>query len=121
MISKAANSDSTQNKVCDAPAASSSRDDPATSASASASAPAMPPSAEEVARTVEQRGFRLAELLESEKAYVQDLEQCVAYVKYMRESKDQEEPEIPMPEDLRNGKDRMVFGNIEAIFEWHRE
>jgi len=26
-----------------------------------------------------------------------------------------------MPEGLKDGKDRMIFGNIEAIFEWHRE
>ena len=39
----------------------------------------------------------------------------------MRESKDKEDHEIPMPEDLREGKDRMIFGNIEAIYEWHRE
>ncbi len=98
---KAADSDcgGTRNKVCD----------PATF------------SEEEVSRSVEQRGFRLTELLESEKVYVKDLEQCVAYVGYMRESKGREEPEIPMPDDLRNGKDRMVFGNIEAIYEWHRE
>jgi len=29
--------------------------------------------------------------------------------------------DIPMPEDLKGGKERMVFGNIEAIYEWHRE
>lgn len=29
--------------------------------------------------------------------------------------------EIPVPEDLKNGKDKIVFGNIEAIYEWHRE
>lgn len=29
--------------------------------------------------------------------------------------------EIPIPEDLKNGKDKIVFGNIEAIYEWHRE
>ena len=88
-----------------------------------------------MARHLEQRGFRLAELMETEKAYVQDLEQCVAYVKYMRETKEEssaaaaaaaagtetESDIIPMPEDLRNGKDRLVFGNIEAIYEWHRE
>ncbi len=39
----------------------------------------------------------------------------------MRESKEAEEPEIPMPEDLREGKDRMIFGNMEAIYEWHRD
>ena len=68
-----------------------------------------------------QRKYHLQELLESELTYVQDLEQCVDYIKYMRESKDKEEADIPMPEDLKAGKDRMVFGNIEAIFEWHRD
>ena len=29
--------------------------------------------------------------------------------------------DIPMPEDLKGGKERMVFGNVEAIYEWHRE
>jgi len=59
--------------------------------------------------------------MESEKAYVSDLEQCCMYIKYMRESKEMENPEIPMPEGLKDGKDRMIFGNIEAIYEWHRE
>ena len=28
---------------------------------------------------------------------------------------------LRMPDDLREGKDRMIFGNLESIFEWHRE
>ena len=32
-----------------------------------------------------------------------------------------ESPEIPMPEDLREGKDRMIFGNLEMIYEWHKK
>lgn len=72
-------------------------------------------------RAIQQRGFRLQELVDSEQVYVKDLEQCCEYIKFMRETKDQEEPEIAMPEDLRDGKDRMIFGNIEAIYEWHRE
>jgi triple functional domain protein len=47
--------------------------------------------------------------------------QCCQYIKYMKETKEAEDPEIPMPEALRDGKDRMIFGNIEAIYEWHRE
>ena len=39
----------------------------------------------------------------------------------MRSSKEEENPEIPMPEDLKQGKDRMIFGNLEMIYEWHRE
>lgn len=78
-------------------------------------------SADEISKTLQQRQYRLQELFESEKTYVQDLEQCVAYIKFMKESKEAEEPEIPMPDDLKEGKDRMIFGNIEAIYEWHRE
>ena len=65
--------------------------------------------------------LRLQEILESEKMYVTDLEQVVQYLTYMRESKEAEEADIPMPEDLRQGRDRMIFGNIESIYEWHRE
>jgi len=71
---------------------------------------------------IQQRSFRLTELLETERQYVDDLEQCVAYIHYMKGSKEKgDEAEIPMPEGLRDGKDRMVFGNLEAIYEWHRE
>ncbi|KXJ83050.1 hypothetical protein RP20_CCG009510 [Aedes albopictus] len=28
---------------------------------------------------------------------------------------------VPIPDDLKGGKERMVFGNIEAIYEWHRD
>ena len=74
-----------------------------------------------IAKAIQQRQYRLTELLESEKMYVSDLEQCAAYITYMRESKDSEDADIKMPEDLRDGKDRMVFGNLENIYKWHRE
>ena len=80
------------------------------------------------------------ELLETELMYVTDLEQAATYITYMRESKEAEEADIRsfghiftchmassnfhiirMPDDLREGKDRMIFGNLESIFEWHRE
>ena len=71
--------------------------------------------------TLKERGWRVQELVESEQDYVSDLAQCAQYIYYMRESKDEENPEIPMPEDLKQGKDRMIFGNLEMIYEWHRE
>lgn len=62
--------------------------------------------------------FVLRELLDTEEAYVRDLALVVeGYIAQMRDP----ECDIPMPEDLRSGKDKMVFGNIEAIYEWHRE
>ena len=72
-------------------------------------------------RALEQRSWRVHELIESEKDYVSDLWQCCQYIYYMRASKEQDAPDIPMPEDLKQGKDRMIFGNLEMIYEWHRE
>lgn len=64
------------------------------------------------------RQYVLKELVETEEAYVRDLSQIVdGYIKMVRDA----DCEVPMPEDLKGGKDKMVFGNVEAIYEWHRE
>ena len=70
---------------------------------------------------LQERAYRLQELLETERTYISKLEQCCQYIQFMRESKEKEDHELPMPEDLRAGKDRIIFSNIEAIYEWHRE
>lgn len=28
---------------------------------------------------------------------------------------------VPMPQDMEDGKDKIVFGNILQIYEWHKE
>lgn len=67
---------------------------------------------------IAKRQFVIRELVDTERDYVNDLKQIVeGYMALMRNS----ECEISLPEDLRAGKDKMVFGNIEAIYEWHRE
>ena len=67
---------------------------------------------------IQKREYVIRELLDTERDYVHDLREVVeGYMALMRDP----ECEIPMPEDLKGGKDKMVFGNIEAIFEWHRE
>lgn len=64
------------------------------------------------------RLYVLRELVETEEAYVRDLSDIVeGYIKTMHDP----ECEIPMPEDLKGGKDKMVFGNVEAIYKWHKE
>lgn len=98
---------------------SSSAGSTAPASEATESAPTLDPT--EVEKAIEQRSYRLQELLESERVYINDLDQCCQYIKYMKESKEAEDPEIPMPDALKDGKDRMIFGNIEAIYEWHRE
>lgn len=63
------------------------------------------------------RKFVLEELVTTERDYVRDLGLIVdGYIELMRN-----ETEITVPADLKNGKDKIVFGNIEAIYEWHRE
>ena len=64
------------------------------------------------------RQFVIRELVETERDYVNDLRLIVeGYLGLMRDPN----TDVPLPDDLKAGKDKMVFGNIEAIFEWHRE
>lgn len=64
------------------------------------------------------RDYVIRELVDTEKDYVRDLGLVVdGYMAIMRSP----DCDIPMPEDLRGGKDKMVFGNIEAIYEWHKK
>lgn len=67
-------------------------------------------------KALEQQMCALKELITTEKKYVQDLE--VVVNNYIRKI---DTLDIPMPDDLQGDKWRMVFGNLEAIYEWHRE
>ncbi|KAJ8968250.1 hypothetical protein NQ317_012959 [Molorchus minor] len=63
------------------------------------------------------RQYVLKELIDTEEAYVRDLSLIVdGYIAAMADPN----CEIPMPEDLRNGRDKLVFGNIEVIYNWHK-
>lgn len=69
-------------------------------------------------RELRKRQFVIAELVETERLYVRDLADVVeGYITEMRNP----DSEMKMPDDLKDGKDKMVFGNLEAIYEWHRE
>uniref|UniRef100_A0A182QU50 DH domain-containing protein n=1 Tax=Anopheles farauti TaxID=69004 RepID=A0A182QU50_9DIPT len=64
------------------------------------------------------RNYALRELITTEDAYVNDLQQIVnGYIAEIRNPSST----VPIPDDLKGGKERMVFGNIEAIYEWHRD
>jgi hypothetical protein len=70
------------------------------------------------ATALTKRQFVIRELVETERDYVNDLRQIVeGYMALMRDPN----TDIPLPDDLKGGKDKMVFGNIEAMYEWHRE
>ncbi|XP_052674047.1 kalirin-like isoform X2 [Crassostrea angulata] len=64
-------------------------------------------------KNVTKRRFVMQELLETENDYVKDLGLVVdGYMEYMKEN--------PIPPDME-GKDKIVFGNIHQIYEWHKE
>ncbi|XP_058808184.1 triple functional domain protein-like isoform X3 [Phymastichus coffea] len=70
------------------------------------------------ATALAKRQFVIRELVDTERDYVNDLRQIIeGYMALMRDPN----TDIPLPEDLKAGKDKMVFGNIEAIYEWHRD
>ncbi|OQR72768.1 triple functional domain protein-like [Tropilaelaps mercedesae] len=70
----------------------------------------------EIRAHLEKRQFVLKELVETEKDYVRDLGLVVeGYMMAIRSEA------ISVPEDLKEGKEKIVFGNIEAIYEWHRD
>ncbi|XP_077997965.1 triple functional domain protein-like [Glandiceps talaboti] len=62
----------------------------------------------------QKRKFILHELVETEIDYVADLGKVVeGYMKTMKED--------PLPPGLDDGRDKMVFGNIHQIYDWHKE
>ncbi|XP_057342821.1 rho guanine nucleotide exchange factor 25 isoform X3 [Manis pentadactyla] len=73
-----------------------------------------PESEEELKKKALERSmYVLSELVETEKMYVEDLGQIVeGYMATMAAQ--------GVPESLR-GRDRIVFGNIQQIYEWHRD
>lgn len=70
---------------------------------------------------LKKRDYVMHELVETEKEYVKHLSMVVdGYMSAMRDPENSH-CDIPVPEDLRSGKEKMIFGNIEPIYEWHRE
>lgn len=64
------------------------------------------------------REFVIRELVETERDYVHHLGMVVdGYMAQLRS----DNPSVAVPDALRNGKDKIIFGNIENIYEWHRE
>ncbi len=64
------------------------------------------------------RAYVLKELVDTERDYVNNLGLIVeGYIKALRG----ETSDVQVPEDLKNGKDKIIFGNIEAVYDWHKE
>lgn len=57
----------------------------------------------------------MAELLQTERAYVKDLEECInCYLKDMKNA-----PKETLPDGLA-GHHGIIFGNIEEIYQFHK-
>ena len=67
-------------------------------------------------KALEKRRYVFQELVDTERDYVRDLGHVVEGFMTLMKREDSN-----IPEDLRNGKDKIIFGNIENIYEWHRE
>lgn len=74
-------------------------------------------SVENAETALRRRNYALKELISTEERYIEDLSLIVeGYMVEVRSSED-----IVIPEDLKGGKEKMVFANIASIYEWHRE
>ncbi|CAH0716562.1 unnamed protein product, partial [Brenthis ino] len=75
-------------------------------------------SADCIEATLKKREYVLRELYDTEEIYVADLRLvCEGYMKHMMEPNS----DPPIPDGLRDRRLRMIFGNIQAIYEWHRD
>ncbi|XP_053624403.1 kalirin isoform X1 [Plodia interpunctella] len=67
---------------------------------------------------LKKREYVLKELVDTEEIYVNDLKMvCEGYIRHMQDPN----AVPPLPEGLRDGRHRMIFSNIEAIYEFHRD
>jgi hypothetical protein len=59
--------------------------------------------------------YSIEELVTTENDYVKDL--AILIDKYMESIR---QNDIQLPSDFEGGKDKIVFGNIQQIYEWHK-
>ena len=64
----------------------------------------------------------LMELISTERTYVtRDLEKAMEFIAYCKKSKTKEDGVELMPVELRKGRDKIVFGNIQDILIFHKK
>lgn len=75
---------------------------------------------DEASKAQIKRRYVLQELIETERDYVNHLGLIIdGYIQLIRN--DGADCDIQVPEDLKNGKEKIIFGNIETIYEFHKE
>lgn len=71
-------------------------------------------------QAIAKRKYVLNELVTTEKDYVNNLGLIVeGYMKVFKG--EHSASDIQVPDGLKNGKDKIIFGNIEAVYDWHKE
>ena len=75
---------------------------------------------ESMGKFASQQELKLKEFLEGELKYVQDLEKIVQILEDMIESKKIQHP-VQMPTELRDGRDKIVLGNLLQMRDFHRD
>lgn len=69
-------------------------------------------------KALQNRMFAIREIVSTEQDYIQDLSLIVnGYIPLMRDPNS----EIKIPKDLRDGKEKLIFCNLEQIYKWHKE
>lgn len=68
-----------------------------------------------------EKKIKLEDMLETEKRFLADLQKLIVYKEEAQRSREEEDHTLPMPEPLRDGRDRIAFGNIMKIAEFHRD
>ena len=64
---------------------------------------------------------KILELVTIERNYIKGLSQVLEYTNYMDKGKRKEEGVVVMPESLKQGKDRIAFGNIQDVLEFSQK
>ena len=65
---------------------------------------------------------KIEELIQTEKKYIDDLKCISLFYNYLQNSKLKPTPSgvAPMPEDLSDGRDRIVFANSRDLLDFHQ-
>ena len=63
---------------------------------------------------------KIEELIQTEKKYIEDMKLIGLFSNYIQKSKNKESGVAPMPDDLSDGRDRIVFANSRDLLDFHQ-
>lgn len=76
---------------------------------------------EKAAKYREEGMNKIHELIKTEKNYIENLKEITMYYDFLQKGKEYPPPHgvPPMPADMREGKDRIAFGNSRDLYDFH--